>query len=140
MTYPYGAFNFAVEIDEVTVAGFAEVSGLDTTTDVIEYREGSQTATVRKLPGLHKFSNITLKRGYTDSAELWNWRKTVLDGQTLRRSGAVLLLNEAREVVVRWNFSGAWPSALLGPSLDASNSAVAIETLEITCELIERET
>ena len=102
MTHPYGAFNFMVEIDGVTIAGFAEVSGLDTTTDVIEYREGNQEATVRKLPGLNRFTNIVLKRGYSQASELWEWRKTVLDGQTQRTSGSISLLNEAREVVVRW--------------------------------------
>ena len=139
MTHPYGAFNFMVEIDGVTIAGFAEVSGLDTTTDVIEYREGNQETTVRKLPGLNRFTNIVLKRGYSDASELWEWRKTVLDGQTQRTSGSISLLNEAREVVVRWTFDEAWPSVLRGPSLDAGKSAVAIETLEITCERLERE-
>ena len=139
MTHPYGAFNFVVEIDGVAVAGFAEVSGLDTTTDVIEYREGNQATTVRKLPGLHKFTNITLRRGYTEATDLGDWRKTVLDGQTQRTSGSVSLLNEARDVVVRWTFHEAWPSVLRGPSLDAGKSAVAIETLEITCERLERE-
>ena len=138
MTHPCGAFNFLVEIDGVTVARFAEVSGLDTTTDVIEYREGNQATTVRKIPGLSKFTNITLRRGYTEATELWDWRKTVLDGQTHRRSGSVMLLNEAREGAVRWNFYDEWPSALRGPSLDAGTSAVAIETLEITCEFLER--
>lgn len=140
MTHPYGAFNFLVEIDGINVAGFSEVSGLEITIDVIEYREGGDQATSpRKLPGLHKFTNITLKRGYSEATELWDWMKTVLDGQMQRRSGSISLLNEARDIVVRWNFHGAWPSKLLGPSLDAGTSAVAIETLEITCESLVRE-
>ena len=136
---PYGGFNFLVEIDDVTVAGFAEASGLDSETEVIEYREGNQNTTVLKLPGLQKFTNITLKRGYTGGTELWEWRKTVLDGQTDRRSGSIVLLNEAREPVIRWNFFEGWPAALRGPILNAATSDVAIETLEIAHERLEME-
>jgi len=72
---PYGQFNFLIEIDGVTRAGFSEVSGLTTDTNVIEYREGQEVTTVRKLPGLMKYTNIVLKRGYTQDQSLWNWRK-----------------------------------------------------------------
>jgi phage tail-like protein len=131
---PYSAFNFLVEIDGVTVAGFSEVSGLTTETDVIEYRTGAEDITNRKLPGLKKFTNIALKRGYTDSKELWEWRKKVMDGQTERQSGAIVLLNEGREEALRWNFREGWPSKWEGPAFNAKNNEVAIETLEICHE------
>lgn len=131
---PYSAFNFLVEIDGVTVAGFSECSGLNTETDPIEYRNGDEDITVRKLPGLKKFTNISLKRGFTDSSELWEWRKKVMDGQTERQSGSIVLLNEAREEALRWTFREGWPSKLEGPSLNAKNNEVAIETLEICHE------
>ncbi|HEY0606872.1 MAG TPA: phage tail protein [Herpetosiphonaceae bacterium] len=134
---PYAAFNFLVEIDGVTVAGFSECSGLTTETDAIEYRNGNEDITVRKLPGLKKFSNITFKRGYTDSKELWNWRKLVMDGKTERQSGAVVLLNEGREEALRWNFREGWPRKWEGPTMNAKNNEVAIETLEICVESIE---
>ncbi|MEM7335779.1 MAG: phage tail protein [Chloroflexota bacterium] len=136
---PYGAFNFLVEIDGVTVAGFSEASGLNNETDIVEYRNGNEDITVRKLPGLKKFTNISLKRGFTDSKDLWNWRKMVLDGKTQRKSGSIVLLNEAREPALRWNFREGWPSKLEGPSLNAKSSEVAIETLEIACEDIQME-
>ena len=136
---PYGGFNFLVEIDRVTVAGFAAVSGLDSETEVIEYREGNQDTAVRKLPGPKKFTNITLKRGYTGGTELWEWRKTVVDGRADRRPGSIVLLNEAREPVIRWNFFEGWPAALRGPILNAAISDVAIETLEIAHERLEIE-
>jgi phage tail-like protein len=136
---PYGAFNFLVEIDGVTQAGFSECSGLDTETDIIEYRNGNEDITVRKLPGLKKFTNISLKRGFTDSKELWEWRKKVMDGQTERQSGSIVLLNEAREEALRYNFREGWPSKWTGPAMNASSSEVAIETLEIACEAIELE-
>jgi len=131
---PYSAFNFLVEIDGVTVAGFSECSGLTTETDVIEYRNGSEDITVRKLPGLKKFTNINFKRGFTDSRELWEWRTKVMDGRTERQSGSIVLLNEARDPVLRWNFREGWPTKWSGPTLNAKNNEVAIEELEIAVE------
>jgi phage tail-like protein len=131
---PYSAFNFLVEIDGVTVAGFSECSGLSNETDAIEYREGKEDITVRKLPGLVKYSNITLKRGFTQGKELWQWRKQVLDGKTQRQSGTITLLDEARKPALRWNFYNAWPRKLDGPTLNAKTNEVAIETLEIIHE------
>src|SRR5687768_6559366 len=93
---PYGAFNFTVEVDGVTVAGFSEVSGLTSEQDVVEYRTGPEDITVRKLPGLKKFTNIVLKRGFTATDDLWRWRKLVMDGLTERQSGTIVLRNEAR--------------------------------------------
>jgi phage tail-like protein len=137
---PYSSFNFLVEIDGVTVAGFSECGGLTTETDPIEYRNGDEDITVRKLPGLKKFTNINLKRGYTDSKELWEWRKKVMDGKTERQSGSIVLLNEAREPALRWNFREAWPSKWAGPTLNAKNNETAIEELEFVVESLELET
>src|SRR5262245_31866483 len=136
---PYASFNFLVEIDGVTRAGFAECSGLTTETDPIEYREGNEDITVRKLPGLKKFTNITLKRGFTDSRDLWDWRKKVMDGQTQRQPGAIVLLNEAREEALRYNFRAGWPCKWEGPSFNAKNNEVAIEMMEICHEGLELE-
>ncbi len=131
---PYSAFNFLVEIDNVTVAGFSEVSGLTTETDQIDYRNGDEDIIVRKVPGLKKITNIVCKRGWTDSKELWQWRKKVLDGQTERQGGAIVLLNEARQEALRWNFREGWPCKWEGPTLNAKNNETAIETLEICHE------
>jgi phage tail-like protein len=136
---PYAGFNFLVEIDGVTRAAFSECSGLSTDTDPIEYREGSEDITVRKIPGLKKFANISLKRGMTTDLELWSWRKTVLDGVTERKAGSIVLLNEAREEVLRWNFREGWPTKWEGPSLNATGNEIAIETLEIAHEGLELE-
>ena len=136
MENPLLQYNFLLEIDGTSdaVAGFTEVSGINMETDVVEYREGSDTATVRKLPGLRKYGNITLKRGYTVNAELWDWRKTVIDGATERKSGAIVLLNEAREPTLRWEFSEAWPSKYEGAALNATANETAIESIEIAVE------
>lgn len=136
---PYSGFNFLVEIDGVTVGGFAECGGLTTETELIEYRNGNEIPTMRKLPGKTKYGNISLKRGYTDSKELWEWRKLAIAGRTERKSGTIQLLNEAREVALKWNFREGWPCKWEGPALNAKNNEVAIETMEIAHEGLELE-
>jgi len=131
---PYAQFNFLVEIDGLSVAGFSEVSGLTTEQDIIEYREGSDTQTVRKIPGLRKYGNITLKRGFTQNRELWDWRKTTIDGITERKSGAIILLDEARNEALRWQFSQGWISKWEGPALNATANEAAIESMEVAVE------
>jgi phage tail-like protein len=136
---PYGQFNFLVEIDGVVQGGFSECSGLTTDTNMFEYREGNEITTTRKLPGLMKYNNIVLKRGWTQNQDLWKWRKKVIDGKTERQSGTVVLLGEDRSPVLRWNFREGWPSKWEGPALNAKTSEVAIETLEIAHEGLELE-
>ena len=134
---PFAQFNFLVEIDGVARAGFTEVGGLSTEQDIIEYREGSNAPTVSKLPGLSKFMNISLKRGFTQDFDLWNWRKTTLDGATERRAGTIVLLDEARNPVLRWNFKEGWICKWEGPALNATTNEAAIESLEICHEGLE---
>lgn len=134
---PYRHFNFIIDIEGIGSGAFSEVSGLDTDTDPVEYREGSEDITVRKLPGLRKYPNIVLKRGFTKDKSLWDWRKSVMDGKTQRKSGSIVLLNEAREEALRWNFHEGWPCKLQGPPLNAKTNEVAIETLEICHEGLE---
>ena len=140
---PYSSLNFNVSIQGVlddgqsVRASFAEVSGLEVEVTPIEYRNGSEEITVRKIPGLKKFTNIVLKRGITGDLTLWRWFKTVLDGQTQRANGTIILLDEGREEVMRWNFRRGWPCKLTGPALKAKGNEIAIETLEICHEGLE---
>ena len=134
---PYKNFNFRVDIDGIPNAGFSEVSGLSTEVDCIEYREGADLVT-RKLPGLAKVGDITLKRGVTKSADLQNWHQNVLNGVVDRRNGAVVLLDEQRNEVVRWSFFNAFPRKWEGPHLNGAGNEVAIESIELCCERIER--
>ena len=131
---PYRKFNFRVEIEDIPSADFLSVEGIEALTDVIHYREGGENPQPRKLPGLHKYSNITLKRGVTANRDLWDWRKTVLDGRTERRNGSIIILDEDREEVFRINFFNAWPCGWKVGSLDALESEVLIEELELTVE------
>lgn len=131
---PYRGYYFLIEIDGLTRGGFREASGLDSSQDPIEYREGTEPLTVRKLPGLTKYTNITLKRGITDDAFLWEWRKKAIDGKTERKNGSIVLMNDAREEKMRWNFVEGWPTKWSGPSFNATANEVAVETIEIAHE------
>lgn len=133
---PYKNFNFRVEIDGISVAGFSEVSGIGSEVEIIEYREGGDHVT-RKLPGLRKFSNVTLKRGMTASRDLYNWHRALLQGTLQRRSAVIVLLDDERAEVARWQLRDAFPQKYEGPRLSAKNSEVAIETLVLCCEQVE---
>jgi len=135
---PFRGFNFLVEIDGITQAGFSEVSGLDSSTPSVDYRQGDYKGGNAKLQGITTFSPITLKRGVTVDGQLYAWRQTVIDGKTERKNGSIVLLDEKGEEKIRWNFSNAWPSKWTGPALNATSTAVGIETLEITHEELKR--
>ena len=137
-TDPYRGYNFLVEIDGITQAGFQEVSGLDASTDAIEYREGNDPNHVRKLPGLNKYSAISLKRGITDSDELWKWYRTVVEGKPERKNGSIVLLDDTGQEKIRWNFMRAWPTKWTGPSFNSTSNAVAVETLDIAHEEVKK--
>lgn len=138
---PYADFNFLVEIDGFDSgsiqAGFTEVSGLGVTVDVVEYRNGNEEIALRKLPGLRKYSNITLKRGVIGDLAFWEWVKSALDGKVDRRSVVIQLLDEQRETVLQWSVRRAWPCGYQGPQLRAGDSRVAIESVEICHEGLE---
>jgi phage tail-like protein len=135
---PYRSYNFLVELDGITRAGFQECSGLDSAQDPIEYREGNYPLTARKLPGMVKYSNITLKWGITDDAELWDWRQAAMSGTVERKNGSIVLLDDTGEEKVRWNFREGWPTKWTAPTFNATGTEVAIETLEIAHEGMER--
>src|SRR6185369_8261549 len=91
---PYRGFNFLVEIDGITQAGFQEVGGLDSSTDPIDYGEGTDPNHARKLPGLKKVTAISLKRRISDSYELWKWRAMVVEGPAVRKHGSIILRDD----------------------------------------------
>ncbi len=135
---PYKGFNFRVELDGVSVAAFSEVGGLESETAVIEYRVGGEPNTVRKLPGLTRYANIVLRRGITQDAELWSWRKNIIDGKADRRNGAIVLLDDEGNEVLHWNFFQGWICKWEGPVLNATGNDVAIETIAIAHEGLDR--
>ena len=135
---PYAAFNFTLDIDGLTgVTGFSECTGANTEQDVIEYREGTMDITVTKIPGLKKFSDLTLKRGLTKGQDLWLWRKTAMDGAVVRRGGHIVLNDESGKPALRWTFTNGWPQKLSLPSFNAKTNEVAIEELVLAVEGLE---
>lgn len=136
---PYRNFNFVVEIDGIKQAGFSDCSGFGASTDPIEYREGGENTTVRKMPGVTKFPNITLKWGITDSRELYDWYRDIVKGKVVRKTGSIVLYDvDGITEKVRWNFVNAWPTKWDGPDFMAKGNDVAIEALELAHEGIER--
>lgn len=137
--HPYPNHNFAVDIGLGEAIGFSEVDLPAGEIEVIEYREGNERSTVRRLPGLRKYTNLTLKRGVTGNLELFEWWQAVCDGQLLRRNVVITLLDEQRQPVQRWKLRDAWPAKLDYGRLDALGNEVAIETLELAHEGFETE-
>jgi len=135
---PLRNFRFRLEIGGINEAHFSEVTGFDITTDVIDYREGDEPTHVRKLPGLNKFGNVTLKRGITDSMDLYNWYKDVLAGKTRRETVAIVVLDEEGKDKARFQITDAWPSKYDPMDLNAKGNDVSIETLELVNEGVER--
>jgi phage tail-like protein len=136
---PYGVAHFQVEIDGMPESGFLNVTGLEGRVEVEEYREGGDFAGTRKAPGNVSYSNVVVRRGMTSSKELWEWWERVRDGDVDRRNISIKLLDDKREVVARWNVFQAWPVRYTAPDLNAESDDVAIETLELTHEGIDRD-
>ena len=131
---PFRGFRFRLEIGGIGRAAFSECSGLDGTTDVIDYREGNDKASSpREFSGQSKYTAIILKRGVTDDHSLWDWHKKVADGQLERKDGSVVLMSSGKEKI-RWNFARGLPTKWTGPSFNATANEVAVESLEIVHE------
>jgi phage tail-like protein len=133
--YPLVKFHFRVEWGGIRI-GFTEVSGLDVETEVVEYREGSSPEYSKiKMPGMQKFSNLTLKRGsFKADNDLYNWWNTVKLNTIERRDITISLLNENHEPVITWKVKNAWPTKVHSTELKADGNEVAIESMEIVHE------
>jgi phage tail-like protein len=137
---PLRNFRFRLEISGLQTAGFSAVSIGPTTTDVIDYREGTDPPHVRKLSGLTKYGSVTLKNGVTTSLELYNWHKQIVSGQlaTSRKQVAIVVQDEAGTDVARYVVSEAWPIKYDPGDLNATGNDVFIEMLELVNEGVER--
>ena len=140
----FGSYNFLLEISGITgeaktiVGGFKSVSGMNSETEVIEFKQGNDRV-VRKKPGRTTYANITLERGYTATDDLWTWRNNIEKGLIDRRSGSVIVLDQDLETeVARYNFYEAWPAKWDVPEMDSDSSNMAIEKIELAVEKIER--
>ena len=134
--YPLPKFHFEVDWGEDRKIAFTEVSGLDVETELIEYREGSSKEYSKvKMPGMIKYSNITLKRGtFKGDNDFFNWWNSIKLNQAPRESITINLLNENHEAIVTWEVKNAWPVKVQSTDLKADGNEVAVETMELAHE------
>ena len=145
---PYRGFNFLITLvdsasslstvlaplDVVPVGGFSECSGLELSLDIEEYKEGGNNGTVLRFPTRVKWSNLRLKCGIALSDDLWQWHYGFVQGSVARRDGVVTLQDEQQNPVKMWSFTRGLPVKWTGPSLNAMQSQVAFEEIEIAHE------
>jgi phage tail-like protein len=140
----YGGYHFLLEIETINndekkiIAGFNAVSGggvkiekRDVTTGVDRHK--------RHMPGSIEYDNVTLSRGFTKNQDLLDWMKATLEGDMDRRSGSIIILDNNRNELRRFNFYGAYPVSWAGPELSSDGSAVALEKFELAVERTEWE-
>jgi phage tail-like protein len=136
-------FSFHVELDGIDIGAFKECSGVDSETEIIEYKEATKDGKmiIRKLPGAMKWQNITLKKAIDSKKDLWDWRHQVETGDIdqARRNGSVVLYDSTHNEVARWNFIAGWASVWKGANLNAGENQVAVEEVTITHEGLVRE-
>lgn len=129
---PYLDCNFLVEIDGLLAGGFDEVSGLESQVDFDEIEEGGRNDYTHKLPTRTRYAqNLTLGHGLTDLDLLWGWYDDVTQGNIVRKSGTIFLLDRKRIPAMWWNFKDAYPVKWTGPRLQADSGAVAAEAIEL---------
>jgi phage tail-like protein len=137
---PLRNFRFRLEIGGITQANFSEVAIGETTSDVIDYRDGNEPNHLRKLSGLTKYGNVTLKWGMTDSRELESWHDAILAGQIManRKQVTIVVQDEAGSDKARFVVTDAWPSKYTVSGLNGKGNEVLIESVELVNEGIER--
>ena len=139
---PFATCKFHVEIGDIKEAAFSECSGLEIDTEVFEYQEGGLNEYAHKLPGRFKLANVTLKRGFAKSNELYNWfsdmQKNLLGGKSLREGEKAVIKQvtitlhstTVQKELMRWTLQDAFPVKWIGPGFKAGEDATAIEILE----------
>lgn len=133
--WPIAKFHFEVKIG-AGVMLFQEVSGLDTETQVIEYRAGnSPIFSTVKMPGLKKYNNVTLKKGvFKSDNKFWDWFNQIKMNTIKREPMTISLLDETNAPTMVWTLVNAWPTKITGTDLKSDGNEVAVETIEIAHE------
>jgi len=135
---PYAGYNFSVELDGITRAGFRDCSGLESSQSAGTYREGTDRhLSSRKIPGLVTYGDVTLSRGVTGDSKLWEWREKAVKGTVERHNISITLMDDTGAAKITWNLFEAWPTSWSGPSLSASSDEVAVESMTIAYERLE---
>lgn len=136
---PYRAYNFKLVIQGITEGHFTECVGMGIKVQAIKYREGGTNQVVHCVPGQVEYGDVTLRYGLTASHELWDWFLTAVTGKVARKNVSILMLDsDGVNEIMRWDLINAWPSEWRGALLNAMNSEVAIESLTLVYETLER--
>jgi phage tail-like protein len=137
---PFRAYNFKLLINNVTEGHFTEVGGLGVKIERISYREAGNGNIVRAIPGRVAYPPVLLRFGLTGSAELWDWLMSAVEGKVSRRNASIVMLDSSGITeTLRWNLLNAWPQEWYGAQLDAMSRELAIETLVLAHEGLQRE-
>lgn len=135
---PFLAFRFEIRLDDLSVGGFSECTGLQIETETENYNEGGLNTHIHMFPTRTKQSNITLKRGITDR-EMWNWYYDLTRGRIRFRNGSILVRDPSGEAVaMEWRFTRAFPAKWVGPELNATQNSVAVESIELCHHGLDR--
>ncbi len=130
--FPYVSFRFRIEFDNVIAGGFSECSGLQVETEVEEHREGGLNEFSHKLPKGTKYGTVTLKRGFVDAADLWDWNENVIAGKSKQRKNlSIILLDSLGNDKIRWDVREALPVKWNSSEFKADGNTVMVETLEL---------
>lgn len=142
VTNPYLNFRFKIQIAGMTVASFSEANIPDSSVESVDYREGTDPNYARQLSGLTKFTSLSLKRGISDSMDLYNWfqQVTTTGASTagVKKNISLILIDESGNDKATWTITNAWPSKYQGSGFNAKSGEVMIETVEITLETLKR--
>ena len=137
--WPMPKFRFEVDLGtELKGVAFQEVSGMDVENQIIEYRKSnSPLFSTEKMPGITKYSNITMKRGvFVNDNTFWDWHAEISMNTIKRRTVLIKLLDEKGKVTMQWQLNNAWPTKITSTDLKSDGNEVAVDTIEIAHEQI----
>lgn len=136
---PLGVFNWRVEVPGMTEMHFTRCTGLGVRVHSPRYREAGMTQVVHRLVGPTEYADIKLEYGLTSSREMWDWLWSAVEGRVRRVNVSIVMLDaDGATEKLRWNLTNAWPAEWSGAMLDAMAHEVAIESLTLVFETLER--
>ena len=140
LTDPYRDYNFKLVFEGGgTAAHFTECTGFGLNVQTIRYREAGENKIVRCIPGQCEYTDVMLRWGVTDSRDMWDWLKTVMDGQVVRRDLSIIMLKPDRVTpAMQWELIACWPNRFTGVSFNAMANGAAIESLTLCYEELKR--
>jgi len=138
---PLRAYDFRVEFggqDDIQ-AYFTSCSGLEGEVEVIPFREAGANSIIHQLPGQTTYGEVELSSGLTQSQKLWDWFMSAVNGKVVRKNISIVMMGTDRSTEkMRWNLQDAWPRRWRAAPLDTLAQEVAIESLTLVFESIER--